>query len=392
VEHSKPEPDNRSYGAPGRTDEPTHANRSSGEDHSWLRSVVEHSSEIVVIVDPDGTLRYASPAFGRVLGYDPEEAVGTMNVLDLVYPDDLSHVLEETEGALSEGGVATNEAEYRFRHANGSWRWMESVGTYLLDDPAVRGVVVTSRDVTERKEAEEALRRSEAEVFGILESVTDAFFALDREWRFAYVNSQAEVLFSRRREDLIGERIREDHVFYPQYRRAAAEGVTARFEEYYPPLERWFNVRAYPSESGLSVYLLDVTERKRAEERTRFQAQLLDAVGESVIALDMQGRVLYWNRAAEKMYGWSSEEAMGRRLREMVVPDGLWGRAEDIAAQLREGRSWTGELMVRRKDGATFRVEGTNTPVFGMDGDLVGVVGVLRDITERRKPEERLHF
>jgi PAS domain S-box-containing protein len=82
-----------------------------------------------------------------------------MNVLDHVHPEDLAHVLEETEKALAEGGVATNEAEYRFRHRDGSWRWMESVGTYLLDDPAVGGVVVTSRDVTRRKEAEERLRR-----------------------------------------------------------------------------------------------------------------------------------------------------------------------------------------------------------------------------------------
>jgi PAS domain S-box-containing protein len=122
---------------------------------------VEHSSEIVKIVDSDGTLRYVSPAFERVLGYDSEEAIGTMNVLDYVHPDDLPHVLEETEKALSEGGISTNKAEYRFRHKDGSWRWMESVGTYLLDDPQVGGVVVTSRDVTERKEAEDKLREAE---------------------------------------------------------------------------------------------------------------------------------------------------------------------------------------------------------------------------------------
>ena len=94
-----------------------------------MRSVVENSSENVTVVDPDGTLRYASPAFGRMLGYDPEEAVGTMNVLDHVHPEDLSHVLEETQKALLDGGVTTNKAEYRFRHKDGSWRWVESVGT-----------------------------------------------------------------------------------------------------------------------------------------------------------------------------------------------------------------------------------------------------------------------
>jgi PAS domain S-box-containing protein len=165
--------------------------------------------------------------------------------------------------------------------------------------------------------------------------------------------------------------------------------VTARFEAYYPPLEKWYSVRAYPSESGLSVYLQDVTEHKRAEESIRLQAQLLNAVGEAVIALDIEGRVLYWNTAAAEMYGWTEQEAMGRRLREMVVPESLRGRAEDIAAQLREGRNWTGQFVVRHRDGTTFPVEGTDTPVFGEDGDLVGVIGVLRDINKRESAEKR---
>src|SRR5918997_3243707 len=139
-------------GVPDGEDGPTHTNAPLGE--GWLRAVVEHSSEIVTVVDPDGTLRYANPAWGRALGYDPGQAVGVMNVLDHVHPEDLAHVLEESEEALAEGGVVTNEAEYRFRCKDGSWLWMESVGTYLLDDPQVGGVMVVSRNVTERKEAD----------------------------------------------------------------------------------------------------------------------------------------------------------------------------------------------------------------------------------------------
>ena len=98
--------------------------------------MVENSSEIVAIIDPDGTLKYTSPAFGRLLGYDPEKVVGKMNVLYYVHPEDLPHVLEETEKVLTEESIASTKAEYRFRHKDGSWRWMESVGTYLLDDSA----------------------------------------------------------------------------------------------------------------------------------------------------------------------------------------------------------------------------------------------------------------
>ena len=390
MEPPKPDPDNVPNSTPDGADELAHVKGTSVVLPRWLRSVVENSSEIITIIDPDGTLRYASPAWKRVLGYDPKEVVGTMNVLDYVHLDDLPHVLEETEEALSEGGVVSNRAEYRFRHADGSWRWIESVGTYLLDDPVVRGVLVTSRDVTERKEAEEALRKSEEEIFSILESITDAFFALDQEWRFTYINSQAEVLFSRRREDLIGERIWEDPTFYPQYRRAVAEGKTARFEAYYPQSGAWYSVRAYPSESGLSVYLQDITERKRAEEKIRFQARLLDAVGEAVIATDWQGKIIYWNRAAEELYGWSAEEAMGRSGIEATAPEDLWGRADEIMSELRAMRSWSGGYELRRKNGTHFHAMITITPVLGDQDNLVGIIGVTTDITELRRAQERL--
>jgi PAS domain S-box-containing protein len=220
-------------------------------------------------------------------------------------------------------------------------------------------VVVASRDVTERKEAEEALRRSEAEIFEVLESITDAFFALDREWRFTYVNSHAQVLFSRAREDLIGERIWEDPTFYPEYRKAVAEGITARFEAYYLPLGAWYSVRAYPSESGLSVYLQDVTESKRADERIRFQSEVLKAVGQAVIATDWEGKVLYWNRAAEDLYGWSAEEVLGRSVGEFGVSEDLQGRLAEIREELRAGRSWSGERLCGLGRPDRVAVEGT---------------------------------
>jgi len=87
----------------GGTDRSTHATGQPEKDDRWLRSVVHNSSEIVTMVGPDGTLRYANPAWQRVLGYDPKEEIGKMNVLEYVHPEDLPHVLEETEKALSEG-------------------------------------------------------------------------------------------------------------------------------------------------------------------------------------------------------------------------------------------------------------------------------------------------
>jgi PAS domain S-box-containing protein len=164
VEPPERDPNNQPNGDLYDDHKPGNTSGTPREVDLWLRSVVENSSEIIKVIDADGTLRYANPAFGRILGYDPEEVVGTMNVIACVHPDDLPHVLQEREKALAEGGVVTNKAEYRFLHADGSWRWVESVGTYLLDDPAVRGVAITARDITERKEHEERLRSQSSEL------------------------------------------------------------------------------------------------------------------------------------------------------------------------------------------------------------------------------------
>ncbi len=135
----------------------------------------------------------------------------------------------------------------------------------------------------------------------------------------------------------------------------------------------------------------DVTQRERAEERVRFQARLLDAVGQAVVAVDLSGRIVYWNRFAEGLYGWSAEEAVGRPIGEVIiVPEDQAGRAEEIWSELVAGRGWSGEFVVGRRDGSVFPAMVTDTPVLDERGDLVGVIGVSTDITERKRAEEAL--
>jgi diguanylate cyclase (GGDEF)-like protein/PAS domain S-box-containing protein len=324
-----------------------------------------------------------------------------MNVLHQVHPEDLSHVLEEIEKALSEGDVATNKAEYRFRHRDGSWRWMESVGTYLLEDPAVGGVVVTSRDVTERKEAEEALQKSEAEVFSVLESITDGFFALDHEWRFTYVNPQAEALFTNSREDLVGKQIWEDSTFYPEYRRAVTEGRTVKFEGYYPPAGAWYGVRAYPSGSGLSVYLQDITERKRAEEHLREAEERYRSLVETVPAVTYTDRAvgsypdmaLYTSPQIEALVGYSVEEWLNpeRDLwEESLHPeDRAWVLAVDERSKA-TGEPFAEEYRLITKDGRVVWVRDEAALMKNEAGEPLHWQGVLVDVTERKEAEIRL--
>jgi diguanylate cyclase (GGDEF)-like protein/PAS domain S-box-containing protein len=117
---------------------------------------------------------------------------------------------------------------------------------------------------------------------------------------------------------------------------------------------------------------------------------VLDAVGQPVIATDLEGKVLYWNRAAEETYGWSSEEALGRRSRDLTVPKESLEKAEEVVSELRAGRTWSGEVLLRRKDGSYVPVFVTATPLFDARGDLAGMIGVSSDISERKALQEEL--
>ena len=149
-----------------------------------------------------------------------------------------------------------------------------------------------ARELLARVEAHLALARlrrdTEQRARTILESITDAFFALDREWRFTYVNRHAEALMARPRAELVGKNIWEEYApavgttFHTEFTRAVRDNVSVSFEEYYPPHDRWYEVRAYPSASGLSVYFRDVTARKRVAAAERFLAEAGTALASSL--------------------------------------------------------------------------------------------------------------
>ena len=138
------------------------------------------------------------------------------------------------------------------------------------------------------------------------------------------------------------------------------------------------------------VVLRGATGHERMEDKIGFQARLLGAVGQAVVAVNLSGNITYWNRAAEALYGWSSDEVVGRLASEVLVGVGEKSRAAEIMAELRAGRNWSGEFVVRRKDGTLFSAMVTDTPVHDDRGRLIGIIGVSMDVTERKRSEELL--
>jgi PAS domain S-box-containing protein len=155
------------------------------EREQRFRAFVERSTDVISVVDVDGRFTYQSPSLERVLGYDPEETLGDL-AFEYMHPDDRAAIAEQFERSVADPD-ATPVMEYRARHADGSWRWIEARGNNELSNPAVQGYVVNSRDTTERKEHEEELRLIRARYQALVENVPAVVFLFDATLRYRLV-------------------------------------------------------------------------------------------------------------------------------------------------------------------------------------------------------------
>ncbi|WON73598.1 EAL domain-containing protein [Nitrosospira sp. Is2] len=236
----------------------------------------------------------------------------------------------------------------------------------------------------------------------ILESITDAFYTLDREWRFTYLNNEAQRLLRLSSDELLGKNIWKEFPqaiagpFYREFHRALIENCTVSFEEFYAPLDGWFEVRAYPSVEGLAVYFRDVTERKRAEKmrreadkHIRQQASLLDKANDAIIVRGVDHRIQFWNQGAQRLYGWTSDEVIGRSVEEVIYDDPIPFR-EAFQQVLRDGE-WNGEIVQRHKDGSPLTAEVHWTLVRDDEEGPQRILSINTDISARKMAEKEIH-
>jgi PAS domain S-box-containing protein len=243
-----------------------------------FRLLVEGVKDYAIfMLDPEGYITTWNEGARRIKGYEAEEIVGehfsifyTEEDVERAHPEDELRIAA-AEGSYEEEGLRVRK--------DGSTFFANVLITALRDEEGeLTGFAKVTRDITERKQAEErerllAQERAARErTTDILESISDAFYAVDSDWCLTYVNNRAEEIWGRPREELLGKNVWEEFPeeegseSYRQIRRAMQEGVTTGFEEFSPGLNAWVAGRAYPSREGLSVYFRDVSERKRAEE------------------------------------------------------------------------------------------------------------------------------
>lgn len=359
-----------------------------------FRLLIENSTDIIVILDQNGVFQYCSPSAERVLGYRLQDVEGRQ-ASELVHPDDIHLIVQVLHSAIQSPRVSQPEIEYRVKHVNGSWRFFEAVATSLLDDPAIGGVVVNCHDVTDRKKVEEALRAANRQIYNILESITDAFLSLDEEWRLTYLNQRATQLMRRCQDEVLKQNFWE---IFPEFvgttlerecRRSLEQQTPATFEEFYPVLKTWFEVRIFPAAEGLSVFLVDVTERQQAQAELLEMSTALGNAVEGIARLDTAGRYIALNRAYAEALGYEQAEMIGLSWKQTTYPADLKIISTAYQQMLEEGKAEV-EVRALRKDGSIFYREVVLVAAYDWYDQFLGHHCFTRDITERKTAETAL--
>jgi PAS domain S-box-containing protein len=250
----------------------------------------------------------------------------------------------------------------------------------------------------------EAHRETSEQRRRILESITDAFVALDEDWTLTYVNAQAEALLERPREELLGQNVWDEFpeavgsTFQEKYETAIEEDRTVEFLEYHPPLGRWLEVKAFPFEGGLSVYFNDVTGRVEAQENLRRERDLTEAILDTSVAalviVDADGNISFANERAREILGADALYGMAHtETGTLSELDGTELSPEEWPFQRirADGTPISGERYVfERPDGTTRYLSVNGAPLRDSDGEIRQVVFSIGDVTDQVQYEEEL--
>jgi PAS domain S-box-containing protein len=367
-----------------------------------LQKIFDHIPVMINLIDGDGSVLLANREWEQVLGWSLEEIqTQNLDILELMYPDSQKRL--EVKEFLRE--APSKWVDFKTRVRDGRW-----IDTSWTEVPLMDGMNLgIGQDITERKQADESLRKSEERFRSLFENMQGGFaycqmiYEAGQPVDFIYldVNDAFERLTGLK--DIIGlpvtvaiPGIREANPeLFEIYGRVASTGQPERFDDYFEGLKAWLSISVYSTEKGFFVAVFDnITERKRAEEALRRSEQKLalhiQKAPFAVIEWDTDFRVAKWNPAAEKIFGYTAVEAIGRTVG-FIVPahaqdhvDQVW----NMVYHLNGNVASTNENIT--KDGRVIVCKWENTPLATPDGKVIAVASLAQDISEQVQAEKDL--
>jgi PAS domain S-box-containing protein len=266
----------------------------NSEDY-W-RSLIEQLSDMIFLVDEQLVVKYESPSVSRILGYPPGHFIDQRG-MDFIHPDDAAKIINDFSDVLQQKNTSI-PTEFRLRHRDGRWLVLEVLGNNMLDHPSINGIILTVREITDRKLSEEALRKSEEKYRALAESSQDMIYTIGPDEVIQYVNKSSARQFGRDPKDLIGRRLRD--LFPPEIYQsqindirdvfASGKPIYAESKTVFAEKEVWIDTWLIPirSQSGSIESVMgisrDITERRMYEDNLRIRTRMLETLNDIIVS------------------------------------------------------------------------------------------------------------
>ena len=367
-----------------------------------LQSFFHLSGDLLCIAGMDQCLKKINPSFIKLLGYAEEELLGR-NLVEFVHEEDRF----STGEAISTLIIQKKEKEFinRFRCSNGEFKWLSWSVAFSKDHQLL---LAAARDITQNIKSNEALHKKDEDIKEIFNRISDAFIALDENFRFTYINRKASEIYGHQSEDLIGKVNWEvfpttiNTPFYKACQLAYKNQQYVFVEDYYQTYGRWYENHIYPSPQGISIYFRDVTEKKQAAlevEKKNIELryahlelhEIVENASEIIFKMDDKGYFLFVSPEFERSLGFTPEEVIGNHFGKFVHPDD-YSVCEKAIFSLVANRKPLQNIIyrARRKDGLYEWFSTSASVIQNEKGIIKYGIGLTQNITGLRNTVQKL--
>ena len=371
------------------------------EDRNLLRAIIDNIPDHIFVKDLEHKQTLSNKAlYTEVFGHDSEEDSQGKTMFEYFDPE-VAKMYQDDDRAVMDSGQAVVEREEFTFTPTGEKIWLLTTKVPLRNEAGeITGLVGISRNITEKYLREQELKQYSERLTHIIESITDGFYTLDKNWTVKFWNKEAERLLGRAREDVVGKNLWEVYPeteigpVYQEYYRAVEERKSVSFEHFHQASEQWLDLNVYPSKEGVSVFFKDVTERKLSVEKIRIAKEKYDMVAKAtndiVWDLDLLNNTINWGEQIKTSLGYTeiTEDTSPEWWTEKLHPDDR----ERVNIKLRKSISeqiinWSDEYRFRAASGEFRHIFDRGFLIKDANGNSVRMVGAMQDITEQKKAE-----
>jgi PAS domain S-box-containing protein len=367
-----------------------------------FKALVQDGSDMITVIDEEFRYKYVSPASEKVFGVDPNFFIGK-KAFDFIHELDIKRVEQEAMKIWETKSIQLSP--YRYRNAGGGWLWIETRATNLFEDPAVKGIVCTSKDISERIEAQKLLEENVERYNVVSKATSDIIWDLNLETNTIVWNKAIKGILKYSVNEMTSFDWWKQHI-HPQDK----EKVLNRLEDHIAKgLVKWQDEYRFLCGDGSYKYIFDrgfvmldendkafrmigamqdITDQKEDEKWSKLLESVVINTTDGVLITDASSPrplIIYVNEALTAMSGYSREELIGS------YPDILHGKGVDqpglteLKNAVAEKRSVKVELINITKDGRSYYVGLNLTPIFGEDGELIRWISIQRDVSDYRR-------